>query len=176
MKVKAILRRRPGGGRRPGPGAPAAGWGSSGRRRPASLAAWPRRAARNERGLRELTGPPRPQPGRERQAALGAAAGPSARPREPTPPCARSPAGSPPPGPGAVSEWGLGREAPSGAPGEGRSSGVPAGSPRRGAAPPWAAARRPVARPGRAAAREAGRPEAWEARAGKGRRRPGHKS
>lgn len=77
MKVKAILWRWPGGGRRPRAGTPTAGRGSLGRRHPPSLVAWPSvplcRVWRTD-----LTGPPRPQPGRERKAAPGAAAaGPS---------------------------------------------------------------------------------------------------
>lgn len=117
MKVKAILPRRPGGGRRRGPGAPAAGRGS---------ATWPSTlrgpaAPWAVRGLEELTGSPRPQPGRERQAALRAAVGPSDRPGVPTLPSARSSAGPPasrrpPPRTGAVLMWGLGREAPNRAP------------------------------------------------------------
>lgn len=117
MKVKAILRRRPGRGvRRPGSRVPAAGLGSSGRRRSvfrSYVVPLPPRAAGE---LRELTGPPRPQPGRERQAALGAAAGPSARPGASTPPSARNRAGSSSrrwsPGPGAALIWGSGPEVP----------------------------------------------------------------
>lgn len=83
MKVKAILRRRPGRGRRPEPGVPEASPGSFERRRLASHPAWPRRLPPPPGavlGQRELTGPPRPQPGRELQAALVASAGLSARP------------------------------------------------------------------------------------------------
>lgn len=86
MKVKTILRRRPGGGRRPGPGAPAAGRGSLGCRHLASYPVWPRRHPGPCAGLRELTGPPRPQPGRELQAALVAAAGSSGQPGASIPP------------------------------------------------------------------------------------------
>lgn len=95
MKVKAILRRRPGRKvRRSGPGVPAAGWDSSGRRRSVSRFYVVPPPLRTARGLGELTGPPRPQPGRERQAALGAAAGPSAWPGASTPSSARNRAGS----------------------------------------------------------------------------------
>lgn len=120
MKVKAILRRRPGGGGGvPGRGSP---------RRAGLLGASPLRlpslcgptAPLTAHGQREVTGPPRPQPGRERQAALGAAAGPSAGSGAFTSPSARNPARSfsrwPPPGRGAALMWGPRREVPNRAP------------------------------------------------------------
>lgn len=146
MKVKAILRRRPGGGGGvPGRGSP---------RRAGLLGASPLglpslcgpTAPLTVHRHKEVTGPPRPQPGRERQAALGAAAGPSARSGAFTSPSARNPARSfsrsfPRTGGGVDVGTPPGGPEP-GARGEGPSAGAPTGSPRRGVAPPWAAARR----------------------------------
>lgn len=138
MKVKAILRRRPGGGGGvPGRGSP---------RRAGLLGASPLglpslcgpTAPLTAHGQREVTGPPRPQPGRERQAALGAASGPSARSGAFTSPSARTrpgPSRGPSPEPGAALMWGPRWEVPNRAPaGKARAPELRPGS--RAAEPP----------------------------------------